>query len=62
MKITLKPETIRVLEETSGQRISKNGDIVIRHVAEMAQNAENGNGIEMQVCETTVEEMKQKVA
>ncbi len=58
MKVTLTPETIDSLESVSGKKITRNGDQVIREVAEMAENAESNNSIEMNVCDNTKKEME----
>jgi len=54
----LTPETIDSLESVSGKKITRNGDQVIREVAEMAENAESNNSIEMNVCDNTKKEME----
>ena len=62
MRIELKPETVQALEDASGQKLSKNGDQIIREIAEKAQDAEvaeNGSGLEMTVCDVTKKEMEQ---
>ena len=58
MKVTLTSETIDSLESVSGKKITRNGDQVIREVAEMAENAESNNSIEMNVCDNTKKEME----
>jgi len=56
MKITLSDPTISALEEVSEKKITRNGDEVIRQVAEMAKKAnENGQEKEVSVCDFTKE-------
>ena len=58
VKVTLSPECIDSLEEITGKKITRNADQVIREVAEIAENAESNNSIEMSVCNNTKKEMK----
>lgn len=54
MRVLLSNETLSALEEVSGEKISKNGDRVIRKVTEMAENGQNENeGIDISVCSQT---------
>ena len=54
MKIQLSDSTISALEEVSEQKITRNGDQVIKKVAEMAKRAsENGPEKSIQVCDFT---------
>lgn len=62
MKITLTPETVEKLEGLAEKKITRNGDQVIRQVAEMAENADNSGPIEMTVCDNTKKEMEKKDA
>lgn len=56
MKITLSDPTISALEEVSEKKITRNGDEVIRQVAEMAKKAnESGQEKEVSVCDFTKE-------
>ena len=59
MKVQLSPECIETLEEITGKKITRNADQVIREVAEIAENAESKDSIEMNVCDSTKKEMKQ---
>ncbi len=58
MKVQLSPECIETLEEITGKKITRNADQVIREVAEIAENAESKDSIEMNVCDSTKMEMK----
>jgi len=58
MKVTLSPECIESLEGITGKKITRNADQVIREVAEIAENAEANNSIEMSVCDSTRKEME----
>jgi len=58
LKVQLSPECIETLEEITGKKITRNADQVIREVAEIAENAESNNSIEMSVCNNTKQEMK----
>ncbi|KAG2474521.1 MAG: hypothetical protein NPMRTH4_360006 [Nitrosopumilales archaeon] len=54
MKITLSDPTISALEEVSEMKITRNGDQIIRKVAEMAKkSSENGQEQEISVCDFT---------
>ena len=54
MKIQLSDSTISALEEVSEKKITRNGDKVIKEVAEMAKQAnENGPEKSIQVCDFT---------
>jgi len=57
MRVTLTPFTISILEEVSGKKIIRNGDEIIREVAEMAETLDNEKSVEMTVCENTKKEM-----
>jgi len=37
MRVSLTPTTVSVLEEISGKKITRNGDEIIREVAEMVE-------------------------
>ncbi len=58
MKVQLSPECIQTLEEITGKKITRNADQVIREVAEIAENAESEDSIEMNVCDSTKKEME----
>ena len=62
MRVNLTEETVTALETALGERISKNADQIIRKVAGIAQNFDKKSGIEMNVCNTTLEEMKKEDA
>jgi len=54
MKIQLSDSTISALEEVSEKKITRNGDQVIKEVAEMAKRAnENGSEKSIEVCDFT---------
>ena len=54
LKITLSDPTISALEEVSEKKITRNGDQIIREIAEMAKKAsENGSEKEIKVCDFT---------
>ena len=54
MKVTLSDETVSALEEVSEKKITRNGDQVIKEVAEMAKRAnENGPEKSIEVCDFT---------
>jgi len=54
MKIQLSDDTISALEEVSETKITRNGDQVIKEVAEMAKRAnENGTEKTIEVCDFT---------
>jgi len=54
MKIQLSESTISALEEVSEKKITRNGDQIIRDVAEMAKRAnENGSEKSIEVCDFT---------
>ncbi len=58
MRVTLTPDTVSALEEVSGKKMTRNGDEIIREVAEIAENAETNDSIEMSVCDSTKREME----
>jgi len=58
VKVQLSPETVESLEGITGKKITRNGDQIIREVAEMAENTESNNSIEMSVCNNTKKEME----
>lgn len=54
MKIQLSESTISALEEVSEKKITRNGDQIIKEVAEMAKRAnENGSEKSIEVCDFT---------
>ena len=54
MKVTLSEDTVSTLEEVAEKKITRNGDQVIREVAEMAKRAnENGPEKSIEVCDFT---------
>ena len=54
MKIQLSDSTISALEEVSEKKITRNGDQIIKEVAEMAKRAnENGSEKSIEVCDFT---------
>ena len=54
MKVTLSEETVSALEEVAEKKITRNGDQVIKEVAEMAKRAnENGPEKSIEVCDFT---------
>ena len=54
MKIQLSESTISALEEVDETKITRNGDQIIREVAEMAKRAnEKGSGKSIEVCDFT---------
>lgn len=57
MRVTLTHYTISMLEEISGEKIIRNGDEVIRKVAEIAETVDSEKSIEMMVCDNTKMEM-----
>jgi len=54
MKIQLSESTISALEEVSEKKITRNGDQIIKEVAEMAKRAnEKGSEKSIEVCDFT---------
>lgn len=54
MKIQLSDSTISALEEVAEKKITRNGDQIIREVAEMAKQAnDNGSEKSIEVCDFT---------
>jgi len=54
MKVTLSEDTISALEEVAEKKITRNGDQVIKQVAEMAKHAnEEGSEKSIEVCDFT---------